>query len=191
MAVESSRRSRRAFIWMATGLAVAVVAASFALSDGVLAGAVAATRNTARFSGLVLAAALVARAPRPVAPSRWRTELTLAFVAAHGVHYASVVLRALVEPSSKLRSFSWEVVLVILAGVVLLAVVAATARPTSRVGRRTNGVAFYVAWTVLALGSASHAPSHLASAVVLGALITAMAWRIGSRFAEGRVAPSV
>jgi len=191
MPVESSRRSRRAFIWTATGLALAVVAATFALCHDVFAWAVAATRNTARFSGLVLAAALVARSPRPVALSRWRTELTLAFVAAHGVHYAFVVLRALVEPSSKLRSFSWEVDLVILAGVLLLAVVAATARATSEVGRRTNAVAFYIAWTVLTLGSASHARGHLASAAVLGVLITAMAWRIGSRIAEGRVAPSV
>src|SRR5215469_3989475 len=169
MPVESSRRSRRAFIWTATGLALAVVVATFAHCHDVFAWAVAATRNTARFSGLVLAAALVARSPRPVALSRWRTELTLAFVAAHGVHYA----------------------LVVLAGVLLLAVVAATARATSEVGRRTNAVAFYIAWTVLALGSASHARGHLASAAVLGVLITAMAWRIGSRIAEGRVAPSV
>ena len=190
MAVESSRRSRRAFIWAATGLALIVVAACFALSDEVLPGAVAATRESARFSGLVMAAALVARAPRPVAVSMRRTELTLAFVAAHGVHYATVVLRAVVEPGSRLRSFSFEVETVVLAGVLLLAVLAGTARATSRTGRRTNAFAFYIAWTVLALGSASRARSHLASAIVLGVLITAMVWRIGTRVAEGRVAPS-
>jgi hypothetical protein len=189
MPVEASRRSRRAFIWGATGLALGVVGTSFAASDDVLAGAVAASRYSARFSGLLLAAALVARAPRPVAWSRWRTELTFAFVAAHGVHFATVVLRALVEPDSKLRTLTLDVVVVVLAGVTLLAVIAGTARSTSRAGCRANAIAFYIAWTVLALGSASRARSSLASAVVLAALSTAMLWRIASRAGAGRAAP--
>src|SRR5262245_36210312 len=121
MLEESSRRSRRAFIWVATGLALVVVAACFATSDNVLAGAVSATRYSARFSGLVMAAAVVARAPRPVAWSMRRTELTLAFVAAHGVHFATVVLRALVEPGNKLRTFGLDVAVVVLLGLALLA----------------------------------------------------------------------
>lgn len=90
MLEESSRRTRRAFIWVATGLALLVVATCFATSDSVLAGAVAATRYSASFSGLVAAAALSARALRPIALSKRRTELTLAFVAAHGVHCSRV-----------------------------------------------------------------------------------------------------
>jgi hypothetical protein len=189
MLEESSSRTRRAFIWVATGLAMLVVATCFAASDSVLAGAVAATRYSANFSGLVAAVALVARDPRPIAFSRRRTEWTMAFVAAHGVHFATVVLRALLEPDSKLRSFAIDVMLVVVAGFSLIAVIAATARATSRAGRRANAVAFSIAWTVLALGSASRARTSLASAMVLGALIAAMTWRIGSRLTEGRSSP--
>jgi len=186
---ESSRRSRRAFIWVATALALVVVAACLATGEDLVAGAVAATRYSARFSGLVMAAAVVARAPRPVAWSRRRTELTLAFVAAHGVHFATVIGRALLEPASQLRTFSIEVDLVVLGGFGLLAVIAATARAASVPGKRANAIAFYVAWTVLTLGSALRARTALASAVVLAALGAAMLWRIGSGLAEGRIAP--
>jgi len=186
---ESSRRSRRAFIWVATALALVVVAACLATGEDIVAGAVAATRYSARFSGLVMAAAVVARAPRPVAWSRRRTELTLAFVAAHGVHFATVIGRALLEPASQLRTFSIEVDLVVLGGFGLLAVIAATARAASVPGKRANAIAFYVAWTVLTLGSALRARTALASAVVLAALGAAMLWRIGSGLAEGRIAP--
>ena len=186
---ESSRRSRRAFIWVATALALVVVAACLATGEDIVAGAVAATRYSARFSGLVMAAAVVARAPRPVAWSRRRTELTLAFVAAHGVHFATVIGRALLEPASQLRTFSIEVDLVVLGGFGLLAVIAATARAASVPGKRANAIAFYVAWTVLTLGSALRARTALASAVVLAALGAAMLWRIDSGLAEGRIAP--
>ena len=186
---ESSGQSRRAFIWVATALALVVVAACLATGEDIVAGAVAATRYSARFSGLVMAAAVVARAPRPVAWSRRRTELTLAFVAAHGVHFATVIGRALLEPASKLRTFSIEVDLVVLGGFGLLAVIAATARAASVPGKRANAIAFYVAWTVLTLGSALRARTALASAVVLAALGAAMLWRIGSGLAEGRIAP--
>jgi len=188
---ESSRRSRRTFIWAATGLALLVVVTCFAATGDLLAGAVAATRYSARFSGLVMAAAVVARAPRPVAWSKRRTELTLAFVAAHGVHYATVILRALVEPGNRLRSWAIEVELVVFLGLLLLTLVAGTAKATSVVGRRTNAIAFYVAWMVLALVLASRARTSLASAVVDGALVAAILWRIGSGAAERRTAPAV
>jgi len=189
MPEESSRRSRRSFIWVATGAAFGVVATCFAIAGDVLAGAVEATRFSARFSGLVLAAALVARGPRPVAWSRRRTQLTLAFVAAHGVHYATVVLRALVEPGNKLRTLAIEPGVVVLLGLVLLALVAGTARASSVAGRRTNAVAFYVAWTVFVLASALRARTAPASAVVLAALGAAMIWRIGSALPERRSTP--
>lgn len=188
---ESSRRSRRTFIWVATGLALLVVATCLAVSGDLLPGAVAATRNTARFSGLMMAAAIVARAPRPVTWSMRRTELTLAFVAAHGVHYATVILRALVEPGNELRSFRVEAVVVVFLGLALLALVAGTTRATSVAGRRVNAFAFYLVWTVLVLASTLRARVSLASAVVLGVLVAAMLWRIGSGVAERRVAPEV
>jgi len=188
---ESSTRSRRTFIWVATGLALVVATTCLATTGDIVAGAVAATRYSARFSGLVLAAALVARAPRPVAWSMRRTELTLAFVAAHGVHFATVVLRALVEPGNKLRTFGLDVTVVVLLGLALLALIAGTARATSVAGRRTNAIAFYVAWTVFALASAMRARTALASAVVLGALSAAMLWRIVSGVADARTVPGV
>ena len=188
---ESSTRSRRTFIWVATGLALVVATTCLATTGDIVAGGVAATRYSARFSGLVLAAALVARAPRPVAWSMRRTELTLAFVAAHGVHFATVVLRALVEPGNKLRTFGLDVTVVVLLGLALLALIAGTARATSVAGRRTNAIAFYVAWTVFALASAMRARTALASAVVLGALSAAMLWRIVSGVADARTVPGV
>src|SRR5262249_39999093 len=121
MLEESSSRSRRTFIWGATGVALLVVATCLAVSGNLLTGAVEATRYSARFSGLVMAAAVVARAPRPVAWGRRRTELTLAFVAAHGVHYATVILRALVEPGNRLRTFGLDVIAIVLLGLILLA----------------------------------------------------------------------
>jgi len=187
----SSTRSRRAFIWTATGLAVLVVATCFLVTGDVLTGAIAATRYSARFSGLLLAAAVVAHGPHPVAWSRRRTEWTLAFVAAHGVHFATVVLRALVEPGNKLRTFGLDVTVVVLLGLALLALIAGTARATSVAGRRTNAIAFYVAWTVFVLASAMRARTALASAVVLGALSAAMLWRIVSGVADARTVPGV
>jgi len=188
---ESSTSSRRAFIWGATGIALLVVAACLALSSGLLEGAVEATRYSARWSGLVMAAAVVARAPRPAQWSMRRTELTLAFVAAHGVHYATVILRAVVEPGNKLRSLTIDAIAVVLLGLGLLALVAGTARRTSVAGRRTNAVAFYVAWTALTLASAVRARVSPVSAVVLAVLGAAMLWRAASGLAERRIAPTV
>ena len=186
---ESSTRSRRAFIWVTTGLALLVVAGCLVFSADVLSGAAAATRSSARFSGLVMAAAVVARAPRPLVWSRRRTELTLSFVAAHGVHYATVIMRAVVEPSHELRRFAIGFDLVVLLGVVLLALIAGTARATSVTGRRANAIGFYVAWTVFVLASALRARMYVASAGVLGALIAAMVWRIASAVTAARIPP--
>jgi len=182
----SSRRSRRGFIWAATGLAVLVVATCFGVTSGILPGAITATRYSARFSGLVLAAAVVAHGPHPVAWARRRTEWTLAFVAAHGVHYATVILRALVEPGNRLRSFSFQAEAVVFLGLLLLALVAGTARATSLIGRRTHAVAFYLAWAIFVLVSALRASTSLPSAVVLAALGAAMLWRIASGVVEAR-----
>ena len=68
--------------------------------------------------------------------------------------------------------------------------VARTARATSPAGRRANAIAFYLAWTVFALGSASRAPDSVASAVVLAALGAAMIWRIASQAGSRRAAAS-
>ncbi|HWE26186.1 MAG TPA: hypothetical protein VG496_19785, partial [Myxococcales bacterium] len=102
-------------LWSAVA-ATAVVAFSFATSDGALAGAVAATRNSARFSALVFALALAARAGRPVALAANQVELTLAFVAAHAIHYITIIDRAFVDPTSPLRHPSLEPFVVVAVG---------------------------------------------------------------------------
>jgi hypothetical protein len=180
---------RIVLIWVATGVALLVAATCFATSSNVLAGAIAATRYTARFSGLVLAIALVARAARPVALSRRRAELTLSFVAAHGIHYSTVIGRAFVEPSNNLRHFAIENVVVVLGGVALVGLVAATAKATSRAGTRTNAIVFYILWSLLAIASASRFRTSLPSAVVLVILIGAMLWRVGSSVAQRHDVP--
>ena len=172
-------------------MALLVVATCFALSADLLTGAIEATRNSARFSGLLMAAAVVARAPRPVTWSMRRTPLTLAFVAAHGVHYATVVVRAFVEPGNKLRGVTIDAGVVVLLGLGLLAVVAGTARATSVAGRRTHAIAFYVAWTALTLASAVRARVSVVSAVVLAVLAAAMLWRVASGLAERRTTPAL
>jgi hypothetical protein len=169
--------SEKRLIWIVSGLALAVVIVCFATADSVLVGSIAATRYTARSSGLVLAFAVAARAPGQLASRK--TRLTLAFVAAHGIHYATVVARAVVEPSNQLRHFRAENFVVVGAGVTLVVLIALTAKATSEAGARTNAVAVYVAWTALALASASRLRTAIPSAVVLSALVLAMLWRIG------------
>ena len=181
---------RTALIWVATSVALLIVVACFATSKSLLEGAVAATRYSARFSGLVLSIALVARAARPVALAKRKAELTLSFVAAHGVHYTTVIGRAFVEPSNNLRHSAIENLIVVLGGVGLVGLAAATARATSRAGTRTNAVVFYILWTLLAIASASRFRTSLPSAVVLGVLVSAMLWRVGSKVSERRVAPA-
>jgi hypothetical protein len=171
---------QRALIWAVTGLALLVVALCFASSDGVLAGSIAATRYSARLSGIVLAFALAARAPWPLAARR--AQLALAFVAAHGVHYATVIGRAVVEPGNRLRHPAAESLVVVGGGVALLGLVAMTARSTSTVGARTNAIAFYIAWAALTLASASRVRTSLPSVVVLGVLVLAL---LACRFSAG------
>ena len=170
--------SQQRLIWAVSGIALAVVAVCFATSENVIAGSIAATRYTARFSGLVFAVALAARAPGRLASRRG--QLTLAFVAAHGIYYASVVARAIVEPTDPLRQLRAENFLIVGAGIVLLALIAFTAHATSKIGAGTNAFAVYVAWAALALASASRLRTSISSAVVFGVLALAMLWRIGS-----------
>jgi hypothetical protein len=89
------------------------------------------------------------------------------------------------------RTYAFQVELVVFLGVLLLALVAGTARASSEAGRRVNAIAFYVAWSVLALASASRARLFPASEIVIGVLVAALLWRIGSGLAAGRLAPSV
>jgi hypothetical protein len=162
-------------ILLVAAAAVAVVAVCFLATGDVLSGTIAATRFTARFSALVFALALMARAGRPqFLAARWQS-LTYAFVAAHVVHYGTVATRAFVEPGNRLRQLALEPALVVAGGVSLIVVLAATRG-------RIQSVVFYVAGIILALALSSrvaHAAQYPTSTIAFAILIAAFAWRIG------------
>ena len=170
---------RRWIAWSAVA-AAGVVALSFAASDGALAGAIAATRNSARFSALVFALALAARAGRPQQLATNQAELTLAFVAAHGIHYATVVARAAIEPGNRLRELSVEPLAIVGAGFGLLALLALTARARSASGARTHRIAFTLVGALLAIALGSRARVSAPSALALSILAAAFVWRLAS-----------
>jgi len=172
-------------------LAAIVVALSFATADDVLAGAITATRHIARFSGLVFAVALVARAGRPHWVASYRAELTLAFVAAHGVHYATVIARAAVEPGNALRHPNLEALGIVTGGFGLLLVLALTARARAPAAAHLHAFAFYVAFGLLALALGSGARRSRWSMIAEVLLIAAFLWRIAAphlHFTSGAIA---
>jgi hypothetical protein len=181
--VESARarseEHRRWIAWSAIA-AVGVVALSFATSDSALAGGIAATRYSARFSALVFALALAARGGRPWMLATNQVQLTLSFVAAHGIHYATVVGRAAMEPGNRLRHASLESLAVVAAGFGLLALLALTARAQSRTGARAHRIAFYLVGVLLAIALGSHARTYASSALAFSALAAAFLWRVAT-----------
>jgi hypothetical protein len=170
--------------WATAAVALAVIALSFAATGELVAGAVVATRQTARLSALVFAAALVARAGRPRLLGDRRVELTLAFVAAHLVHFASVIARAFVEPGNGLRHPSPMALAVVTGGLALILLIALTARAASAVGARVNAVAFYVAFGLLAAALGKHAATYWPAAVAFTVLLAAFVWRVGCALAS-------
>ena len=170
--------SERSWIWLTTGLALAVAAAAFVASSSTLDGAILATRFSARFSGLVMAVAVLARASRPAALHAQRSSLALAFVAAHGVHYATIIARAFLDPSHKLRHPGPIDLAGLVGGFGLILVIAVTARKTATVAVRLNAVAISAGWAILTFVSAARALHSMPSFAVFAALVTAMLWRM-------------
>jgi hypothetical protein len=111
---------------------------------------------------LVLALALAGRGGRPLALAERIGELTFAFVVAHAIHYATVVARAVVEPTNRLRNLPLDGVAVVVGGVGLLVVLAATVRARSQFGARIHQIGFYLAWAILAAALASRAGTSTA-----------------------------
>src|SRR5215467_8369425 len=98
--------SVRKLIWVATACGLAVTVLTFLSVPGLLPALAEATRITAQLSGLFFALALMARGGFPQSLAQNRLSLMMAFVAAHGVHFATVAARAVVEPGNPLRSFT-------------------------------------------------------------------------------------
>ncbi|MGH9579414.1 MAG: hypothetical protein ACRD2R_00345, partial [Terriglobales bacterium] len=133
-------------VGMVLGLALAVAAGNYALLGTDVPGAAEAARNTARFSGLVFALALAAPALRLPAT---REGLVLAFVTAHTVHYAAVVVRGVVDTNSDLHRLQRGSLVVVAFGVLLLLVIAVTAGAHADVRRALQRFAVSVAWLLL------------------------------------------
>jgi hypothetical protein len=170
---------KRGLIVAATVLAaLIVVALCFASAHAALAGAIWATRYSARFSALVFALALAARAERPRALAARRAELMIAFVAAHGIHYATVLARAAVEPGNHLRQPSLERFLSLGGGFGLIVLLAATARPHSRGAARAQALACYVALAAFVVALGTHAAQEVGAAVTLACVVAALGWRV-------------
>ncbi|HEU4382449.1 MAG TPA: hypothetical protein VFR85_03010 [Anaeromyxobacteraceae bacterium] len=173
---------------LVTALSLLVAASCFAVAGEVLAGAMCATRFSARFSALVFALALAARAGRPRFLAARRLEWTLAFTIAHAVHYTTVLVRALVEPDNDLRHPSLDAVLIVTGGFGLIATLAWTVL-TDR--RRLQAALFYAIGAGLGLvlsPRAADPAAHPASAAAMAVLIAAAFWRIGWGVAS-RVSP--
>jgi hypothetical protein len=168
--VTSSART----IVLVTLAALAVAAACYLAAPDVVTGAITATRFSARFSALVFAAAVVARAGRPqFLATRWQS-WTFAFVAAHLVHYGTVAARGFLEPGNPLRHPTLQAFAIVGGGVSLLIAIAVTR------GRFQSAV-FYLAGTLLTLALSSraiHPAQHPTSTIVLAVLLAALAWRV-------------
>src|SRR5215469_10727439 len=146
----------RILIWSVTTVALVMVALPFLSSVMPLAGIVQATRSTARFSGLIFAIALVARSGRPAALAGTTFAWTMAFVAAHGVHYGVIITRAFIEPGNDLRTLSVRSVLTVVIGFGTLALAAFTARATTGWRTRAHRFALYVLWSLFAFAFFVH-----------------------------------
>lgn len=174
-------------------------AGKFAISAAVLAAAIAAlcfignsateslrtaTLVTARFSGLLFAIALVARASRPTALAARRVELMFAFVAAHGVHFSAVLARAIFDSKSDFHNLKPQTFLSFAIGFSLIGVLAFTIRARKAAARVTHSIVIYVIWALftVAFFSGRHYPASAAMfAVVVAAIIIRVALGISGK----------
>lgn len=168
--------------WLAASAAIVVGAACFIGNSPVM-GIREANLVTARFSGLLFALALVAKTPRlNVAASR-RAELMLAFVAAHGVHFASVLARAFFDHESGFHSLKPATFITFATGFGIIFVLAFTIRAASRAGRMAHSILTYVVWVLFAVAFGS-GWRHPASAAMFGVTVLALVLRIALRPAD-------
>jgi hypothetical protein len=150
-------------------------------------GAHAAVLNTAHFSGLVFALALVARgfATQRGGWGRWLGDryvaLQIAFVGAYFVHFSAVFLLAWLDASHPLHRLQSAMLAVTVFGFFLLISLiglTASARPDQKARRRLNRSTFYLAWVLFVLALGAGASTRPLAAVMRGVLSGAMAIRI-------------
>ena len=127
-----------------------------------------ATRNSARFSALVFAVALAMRSRRT------GTAWMRAFVAAHLVHYGSVLYQAVTDVHTRMHAISVEHSVVIIAGVLLLVPLAFASSDSSRVWRRLNAAAVLLTWATFVAGATLNAVRYRAALFPLVPLFAAL-----------------
>ena len=113
-----------------------------------------ATRTSARFSACVFAVALATRLG-PGAVSWMR-----GFVGAHLIHYATLLLQAIVDVHAHLHEFSVVNTISVTAGVLLLVPLAIGSRAPRRGERWLNSSAVALVWGTFAGGAAVNAARH-------------------------------
>jgi hypothetical protein len=178
----------RKLVLATAGTALAIAALCF-IGHSTVPGVRLATVVTARFSGLVFAFALVARASTLRHFAAHRADLALAFVAAHGVHFASVLSTAILDVESPFHNFKPSTFLTFAIGFSVIGVLAITARAASRPRKLTNAIATYVVWALFAVAFFS-GRKHPASAAMVIVVVAALLLRIalGMRGARRRTA---
>ena len=162
--------------WAAfAALAIAVLCL---LTNSHPAGVRSAAVMTARFSGLLFAIALAAHAPRLAWLHARRVGLTFAFVAAHGVHFATVLGLALADSESDFHNLKPATFLSFAVGFSMVGCLALTTRGLSRPARITHGILFYATWALFTLAFFSGRRA-LASAAMAAMMVVVMGARIG------------
>jgi hypothetical protein len=137
----------RKLVLLAAAIAVVIAALCF-IGNTPPAALKLANVVTARFSGLLFAFALVAGASQFA--SR-RATLMLAFVAAHGVHFATVLARAIFDAQNNFHNFKPQTIITFAVGFSIIGVLALTTRAASRAGRITHSITGYAVWALFAI----------------------------------------
>ena len=143
-----------------------------------------ATRNSARFSALVFSVALAARAGSTGTP--WMR----GFVAAQLVHYATVLYQAVSDVHTRMHVLSADHVVIIVAGLLLLAPLAFASPGSGSSWRRLNAVAVILVWGTFAGAAALNSSKYRMALVPLIPLFAALAihvYRLRMRRFERRI----
>ena len=164
---------RRQAIFLSTAAATAVAAAAYLYGEGSAPALALAARNTARFSGFVFALALLARSSRFPALFAARWPLFWAFIAAHGVHFAAVLVVASLDASHPLHQFTLKVAVTLAGGfgIVLTTAMTAGAADVPFHSRYHTFFFYLVALLFLVAFASGVRTNHPLSIFNLGALV--------------------
>jgi len=175
----------RKLVLLAAATAVVIAALCF-VGNTPVAGLKLATVVTARFSGLIFAFALVARASQFA--SR-RATVMLAFVAAHGVHFANVLALAILDRGSDFHNLKPQTFITFAVGFSILGVLARTTRAASPAGRITHAITGYVVWALFVIAF-FYGRKQPASAAMLIVVLAALLLRIGLGMSAAKARPA-